>query len=71
MRKKKLSKKLSVVRRMPPLYHTMPGEEFDILKSRVVKWLIGRPDVLQYLFDEARKNLIYDQESGTWRGKDV
>lgn len=32
MRKQNTSKKLNCIRKMPPLYHTIPGEDFDIKK---------------------------------------
>lgn len=49
MRKQNTSKKLNCIRKMPPLYHTIPGEDFDIEKSVVINWLLRKPEVLNYL----------------------
>lgn len=60
--------RLEVAREMPPLRHSIPGEPFRMENSEVVKWLIGQPEVLQYLFDKAKAYLVYDPETGTWKG---
>ena len=43
--KKIRSKKLSVARNMPPMYHTLPGHNFDITQSEVIKWLTAQPEI--------------------------
>ena len=32
-KRKKVSKELDVARNMPPLYHKLPGEEYDVNKD--------------------------------------
>lgn len=71
MPKKKINVRLSVARKMPPLYHSLPGENFDIFKSEVIKWLVSQPEILQYLFDKAKEYCEYDPVTEKWRGKDV
>lgn len=45
---------------------------YDPAKSEVIKWLIGQPEVLQYLFFKCTtaKAIVFDPETKTWRGKD-
>lgn len=65
------TKKLDSAKNMPPLFHKLPGQEFDMKKSEVIKWLIQQPDILQYIFDKLKdEHLIYDPISGKWRGAD-
>lgn len=56
---------------MPPLYHSLPGREFDIHKSEVIKWLISQQSILQYIFDKAKDGgfIIYNPETKKWQGK--
>lgn len=63
---------MQCARKMPPLYHTMPGEKFDIRKSHVVKWLIREPDIMQKIFDIAssQKLIKYDVTTKKWKGVD-
>lgn len=69
---KKRSKKLNVAKKLPPSYHTIPGQEFEINKSEVVRWLINQPDILNYLWDNIKqsKDVEYDPETGIWTGVD-
>ena len=55
---------------MPPLFHTLPGEEFSIAKSEVVRWLLRQPEVQQWIFDtvRGRKLIEFDAHNGTWAG---
>lgn len=66
------TKKFDAAKKMPPLRHSIPGQPFDILKSEVVRWLFARPEIAQYVFDKVNyaKDIVYDPESGTWRGVD-
>lgn len=70
--KKIRSKKLLVARKMPPLYHTIPGKNFDIAQSEVVKWLIAQPDILNYIWDNIKNSgdVFYDTDTGKWCGID-
>ena len=73
MSKNKVSKLLDVAKRMPPLYHTLPGEEFEVSKSEVIQWLIRQPDILSYISNRVRgdsKLIVYDRETGKWQGVD-
>ena len=47
---------MSASKNMPPLFHALPGQKFEIRNSEVVKWLISNPEVLQYLFDKVNKS---------------
>ena len=68
------NKHLEVAKKMPPLHHKLPGEEFDITKSEVVKWLVAQPEIMQFLMDrvanraEASRLIKYDPDAGTWQG---
>lgn len=72
MRKQNTSKKLNCIRKMPPLYHTIPGEDFDIEKSVVINWLLRKPEVLNYLWDHIKQSgyIKYDKYTGKWQGVD-
>lgn len=64
--------KLMTAANMPPLYHTLPGEEFNYRKSEVLKWLAARPALINYLYDQAKNKgeIIYDATTGKWQGID-
>ncbi len=69
----KISKLLYVAKKMPPLYHKLPGKEYDVKKSEMVKWLIQQPEILEYISDRIRGNyqfVTYDKETGKWQGVD-
>lgn len=67
---KQKSSKLCIAENMPPLYHTIPGQRFDVKNSQVVNWLIAQPEILQYLFDKiSHEYLQYDPDTGKWRGR--
>lgn len=72
MAKIKRSKKLDVIRTMPPLYHSLPDQPFEIGKSKALQWLVREPDVLNYLWSHIRQlgYVVYDSETGKWRGVD-
>lgn len=67
---------LEIGRKMPPLYHKLPNEEFDIEKSEVVQWLIQQPETKQFIYDrimnrsKALKPIEYDSHTGKWKGVD-
>lgn len=69
---KKRSKKIEVGKKLPPSYHTLPGEEFDIQKSEVVNWLIKQPEILSYIWDQFKQSgyVEYDPETSLWTGVD-
>lgn len=71
---KKISKYLEVAKEMPPLYHTLPGEKFDIRKSEVVKWLLEQPEIMNYIVNRIKGGkeqspfITYDPSTGKWKG---
>lgn len=71
---KKRNKLLDIAKKMPPLFHKLPNEDFDIHKSEVVKWLISQPEIMQYIFSHIEKirgenaYIVYDRKTGKWRG---
>lgn len=62
------STRMEAIRNMPPLYHSVPGEQFSFDSSEVFQWLIRQPDVQRYLFDKAKAYMKYDPETGKWAG---
>ena len=70
--KKCRSRKLLVARNMPPLYHTIPGQNFDITQSEVIKWLIAQPEIMNYIWDNIKNSddVYYDADTGKWCGAD-
>lgn len=72
MKRTRISKKLNVVKKMPPLFHTLPGTDFDINKSMVINWLIRKPDILNYLWDQIKNSgyVEYNSDTGEWKGID-
>jgi hypothetical protein len=67
------SKTFAEVSKMPAAKKHQPEESFDIAKSEIVRWLVQRPIILQYLFDKVKESgaIIYDAETGTWKGCDT
>ena len=63
---------LDCTRKMPRLKHTV-GDRFDIRTSEVVKWLVNQPEIMQKIFNFAmnEKTIVYDPDTGEWRGADV
>lgn len=68
----KRSKKLIVGRNLPPSFHKLPGHEYDVKKSEVVNWLIQRPSILEFLWDQFKQSgdVKYNPETGKWQGVD-
>lgn len=68
----KRSEKLKPGRYMPPLFHKLPGEDYDVKKSEAVKWLIKNPTILEYVWNKFKqsKDIIYDPSTGKWQGVD-
>lgn len=65
-------KQLEVGRKLPPSYHKLPGQDFDLKKSEAVKWLIDQPEVLNFVMDIMNKSeaIVYDKVTGKWQGID-
>lgn len=72
MRKKVRSKKLEFGKRMPPLYHTLPGQDFWYSESEVLKWIADQPLLLDWLREQLKSAgyITYDATTGKWTGVD-
>lgn len=66
------SKLLDAAKRMPKLRHSIPGQEFKIQNSEVVKWLISQPEILNYVWNNIKNSgtVTYSAETGCWSGVD-
>ena len=53
---------------MPQLRHSVEGEEFDIMKSELVTWLVNKAEIRSWLFNtlHGRGIIVYDGERKTW-----
>lgn len=75
-RKTKKDYLLDVVKQMPPLYHKLPGKDFDWNESEALKWIVSQPEVLNYLWQSIRNRsdaselMVYNTKAGTWQGAD-
>ncbi|MFQ6365894.1 hypothetical protein ACLM47_03920 [Lactococcus lactis] len=72
MAKRKTSKKFSGIKKMPPLYHKLPGQEYSYDKSEVLNWVKNDLELQDWFFRlmENRGIIIYDSKTGKWQGKD-
>jgi hypothetical protein len=72
MPKRNRAKILNAVTTMPPLYHSVPGQCFDIRNSEVIKWLVKQPEILNYVWNNIKNDgsVFYDSETGKWQGVD-
>ena len=63
---------LELVKTMPPLHHTQPGQKYDPEKSDLLKWIGLHYEFLQMIFgDIANSGYIkYNPRTGTWQGVD-
>lgn len=63
--------RLNCLKQMPPLRHKLPNDEFDIMKSEVVEWMVRQPEIRQWLYDKVidksggKKTGIYFLQSRT------
>ena len=59
-----------VISQMPPLYHRLPGEEYQQDKSQVLAWIVQQLLLAEYIYDQAAtaKDIVYDHETGMWQG---
>ena len=71
-KKKTYSVKLNIGKKMPPLYHTLPGQDFWYSDSEVLKWIAKQPTLLNFVMDQLRTAgyITYDRETGKWTGID-
>ncbi|MBO0962002.1 hypothetical protein J1P26_20050 [Neobacillus sp. MM2021_6] len=65
-------KQLETGRKLPPSYHKMPDQEFDIEKSEVAKWLINQPEILNFVVEIMKKSeaIVYNKDTEKWHGVD-
>lgn len=61
---------VDVAKKMPPLYHKLPDEEYDLRKSRVLWWLIKQPEVLEDVWNLVKQSgaIKYNSDTGKWQG---
>ncbi|HFU4369511.1 TPA: hypothetical protein ACGO9H_001556 [Streptococcus suis] len=69
---KRRSKKLLVAKIMPPLYHTLPGQNFAYEKSQVLKWLADVPEIQDWVMEQLKSAgyIVYNPDTGQWCGVD-
>lgn len=73
MRKKKVrTKKLEIGKKMPPLFHNLPGQDFWYSDSEVLKWIAEQPLLLDWLKNQLQSAgyITYDAITGKWTGVD-
>lgn len=63
---------VNAAKKMPPLFHKLPNEDFDYRKSRTLWWLVKQPEVLKYIWDMVKQSgaLMYDDKLHKWHGVD-
>ena len=71
-KKKTYSVNLDIGKKMPPLYHTLPGQDFWYSDSEVLKRIAKQPTLLNFVMDQLRTAgyITYDRETGKWTGID-
>lgn len=67
---KKRSKRLDVLRTMPPMRHSFPDRPFNVFESEALSWVLKQPDLLNYFWDTVTRTgyIAYNRETGTWQG---
>ena len=70
--KEKFNRMALVSKTMPPLYHKLPGQEFDLAKSEVLQWISSNTEIVHYFFDYCNRHkfIRYDSTTGKWQGVD-
>ena len=71
-KKKTYSVNLDIGKKMPPLYHTLPDQDFRYSDSEVLKWIANQPTLLNFVKDQLRSAgyITYDATTGKWTGID-
>lgn len=71
-KKKTYSVNLEGGKKMPPLYHTLPGKEFDYKQSEVLNWIAKQPEMLNFVREQLKSAgyIFYNSETGQWCGVD-
>ena len=72
MPNKKISKKLNCLKTMPPVSHSIPGENFSYQKSEFVQWVLEQKTILDWLCQclMNSKLIEYNKELKKWQGID-
>lgn len=55
MPKRNRAKILNVAKKIPPLKHSIPGQDFNIQNSEVMKWLVRQPEILKLCLEQYQK----------------
>src|SRR5262245_23518069 len=53
---------------MPQLFHRLPDQDFDIMKSEVARWLSEQPEIRQAIFDWCSNKGAIVFKDRRWRG---
>lgn len=71
-KQKRRSKKLLIAKKMPPLYHTLPGQEFELKKSQVLNWLSSELIIQEWIMEQLKTAgyIVYNPNTGQWKGVD-
>ncbi len=74
-RRKKANKEkydMELVRNMPPMHHTQPGQKYAHEKSDVLKWIAMQYEFLNMLFNDMKNcgYVKYDPDTQKWQGVD-
>lgn len=66
------SKKWDSIKNMPPLYHKLPDQKFELNKSEVLDWLASQREVIDWIFHNAKNRgyIVFNQATGQWQGAD-
>ena len=72
MQKRRTSKKLDCLKKMPPQHHTLQGETFSYKKSEIVQWALKQEILLDWMCQCFMNSgyLKFDTEKRTWQGAD-
>lgn len=73
MSPKRIKSKQGIIddaKKMPPLFHKLPDEEFNYRKSRTLWWLVKQESVLKYIWDIVKQSgaIKYDPVTKKWVG---
>jgi len=65
-------KKLDAGRKLPPSFHKLPNQDFNLNKSEVCKWLVEQPEISSFVFELLKRSeaIVYDPTTGKWQGVD-
>lgn len=71
-KQKRRSQMLMSAQEMPPLYHTLPGQDYDGEKSQVLKWLGNNHDIQEWVMSQLKSAgyITYNRDTGQWVGVD-